>query len=314
MPSLSEELQAAIESGDINQLEETLQTVLTSGIFNSNIMIFNIMTQIAFMIHGLSLLHIVPSNIDSISQLVAADDPPPPPREWVGKVVSGTGLASNPNYTYNPAQIPVFPPSDHELDDSATYMDLIDFKEKNVLSALIGSPDTLVFKMTSKFYIITKSKLFELMNDPDLIKYECAKICDFATDGLKKISDSAMQDVPYLSTGSLGMIPGLVSFSHLRHIIVSQQPQQSQAYELVDARRPHMLSMASHNFLFGPGSAGARAVSAAHCQTGQDATAYEIRTLPIAIIRITIEQLQIKLYTLFFHAMDPDDPALMLKH
>ena len=40
--------------------------------------------------------------------------------------------------------------------------------------------------------------------------------------------------------------------------------------------------MASHNFLFGPGAAGVRAVSAAHCQVGQDAsTVYEIRILPI---------------------------------
>jgi hypothetical protein len=155
-------------------------------------------------------------------------------------------------------------------------------EDKNVLDALNGDPDTLAFKISDSFCVITKSELFNLMNNPDSIKYECNKVRDYSTHGLSGISQSAIKTVPYLSLGSFSQFQGLVSFFDLWYIVVSQQPQLSQAYELVDAHRPRMLSMASHNFLFGSGPAGARAVSAAHCQAGQDASnVYEIRILPI---------------------------------
>ena len=199
----------------------------------------------------------------------------------VGPIVSRSGtLLSNPYYITNPVMIPNFPTSDGKLQRSSKYMDWIEMDEKNVLDVLNEDPNTLAFKIGGSFCVITKDELFTLMNNPDSIKYECDKICDYASDGLKGISDSVMKAVPYLSIGSFSQFQGLVSFSDLWHIIVSQQPQP-QAYELVEVHRPRMLSTASHNFLFGSGLAGARAVSAAHCQAGQDATLYEIRILPI---------------------------------
>ena len=221
----------------------------------------------------------------------AAPPLPPPPAiapapaapVRVEQIVSRTGtLQGNRDYITNPVMIPNFPTSGSKLQRSSTYMDWIDGEDKNVLDALNGDPDTLAFKIGGSFCVITKDELFTLMNNADSIKYECNRICKFHEDGLSGISQSTMKGVPYLSLGSFSQFQGLVSFSDLWHIVVSQQPQQSQAYELVDAHRPHMLSMASHNFLFGPGSAGVRAVSAAHCQEGQDAsTVYEIRILPI---------------------------------
>ena len=312
MTILPKELQAeinrSIESNNIEQLDVTLQRVLSSGVFVSNTKIMN---QIAFMIRGLPNLQIVSSNIP-IPRLIAADDILAA-RHWVGSVVSRTGNLKG-NDEYNPGQnsfLSPFPLGTTKLDDSDTYWDLIALEDKNVLSALIGSPDTLVFKINRNFLVITKSDLFKLMNDSTSIKYECSNVCSFETDGLRGISQNSMKSVPYLSLGSFSQFQGLVSFSHLWHIISSPR-QQSQAYELVDASRSKMLSISSHEFLFGHGAAGVRAVSAAHCQEGQDAsTVYEIHILPIAKISITIEQLQIKLYTLFFQAMDPDDPSLL---
>ena len=199
-----------------------------------------------------------------------------------GRIVTRTGtLQGNRDYITNPVMIPNFPTSDSKLQRNSTYMDWIEMEDKNVLDALNGDPNTLAFKINDLFCVITKDELFTLMNNPDSIKYECNRICKFHEDGLGGISRSSMKAVPYLSLGSFSQFQGLVSFFDLWYII-SHQPQLSQAYELVDAHRPHMLSMASHNFLFGPGAAGARAVSAAHCQAGQDAsTVYEIRILPI---------------------------------
>ena len=231
-----------------------------------------------------------PPPLPPAAAAAAAPPLPPPPAiapapaapVRVGQIVSRTGtLQGNRDYT-NPLMIPNFPTSGSKLQRSSTYMDWIEMDEKNVLDALNGDPNTLAFKIGGSFCVITKSELFDLMNNPDSIKYECNRICKFHEDGISGITQSAEKGVPYLSLGSFSQFQGLVSFSDLWHIIVSQQPQQSQAYELVDAHRPHMLSMASHNFLFGPGSAGVRAVSAAHCQEGQDAsTVYEIRILPI---------------------------------
>jgi hypothetical protein len=196
------------------------------------------------------------------------------------RIVRRTGALRG-NDEYNPTGMPApqFTVSRNVLKLDSHYSDLIDGEDKNVVDALNGDPYTLAFKIHHSFYVITKGKLFELMNNPVSIKYECDKIRDFGTHGLKGISDSVMKAVPYLSIGSFSQIQGLVSFSHLWHIIFSQQP--SQAFELVETHRPPMLSIASHNFLFGPGSAGQRAVSAAHCQAGQDASVYEIRILPV---------------------------------
>jgi transposase-like protein len=199
-----------------------------------------------------------------------------------GQIVSRTGtLQGNSHYITNP--IPNFPTSGNILDQRSTYVDWLDMEEKNVLDALNEIPDNLAFKLEDSFCVITKGELFTLMNNPDSIKYECNRVCEFSKDGLSGISASAMKSVPYFSIGAFSMFQGLVSFSDLWHIVVSQQSQLPQAYELVDAHRPHMASIASHNFLFGSGAAGARAVSAAHCQAGQDASdLYEIRILPIA--------------------------------
>lgn len=230
-----------------------------------------------------------PPPLPPAAAAAAAPPLPPPPAiapapaapVLTGQVVSQTGtLRGNPHYITNP--IPNFPTSGNILDQRSTYVDWLDMDEKNVLDALNGDPNTLAFKISDSFCVITKDELFTLMNNADSIKYECNRICKFHEDGISGITQSAEKGVPYLSLGSFSQFQGLVSFSDLWHIVVSQQPQQSQAYELVDAHRPHMLSMASHNFLFGPGSAGVRAVSAAHCQEGQDAsTVYEIRILPI---------------------------------
>ena len=225
--------------------------------------------------------------------VAAAAHPPPPPVAAaalaaaapvrVGRIVSRTGtLQGNRDYMTNPVMIPNFPTSGSKLQRNSTYMDWIEMDEKNVLDALNGDPNTLAFKIGGSFCVITKDELFTLMNNADSIKYECNRICRFDTDGISGITQSAEKGVPYLSLGSFSMFQGLVSFFDLWHIISSQQPQQSQAYEFVELPRPPMLSIASHNFLFGPGAAGNRAVSAAHCQAGQDAsTVYEIRILPI---------------------------------
>lgn len=201
-----------------------------------------------------------------------------------GQIVSRTGtLQGNSHYITNPIMIPNFQTSHDSLHPSSTYMDWVDLENKNVLDALNENPDTLVFKINGSFCVITKGELFTLMNNPDSIKYECSKLCKFHEDGLSGISKSTIKDVPYFSISSFSQFQGLISFSDLWHIISSQQPQQPRAYELVELPRPPMLSIASHNFLFGPGLAGVRAVSAAHCQGGQDASdVYEIRILPIA--------------------------------
>jgi transposase-like protein len=214
--------------------------------------------------------------------VAAAVASPVPAPVLTGQVVSQTGtLRGNPHYITNP--IPNFPTSGDILDQRSTYVDWLDMEEKNVLDALNEIPDNLAFKLEDSFCVITKGELFTLMNNPDSIKYECNRVCEFSKDGLSGISASAMKSVPYFSIGAFSMFQGLVSFSDLWHIVVSQQSQLPQAYELVDAHRPHMASIASHNFLFGSGAAGARAVSAAHCQAGQDASdLYEIRILPIA--------------------------------
>jgi hypothetical protein len=174
--------------------------------------------------------------------------------------------------------LPQFPTSGSKLQRNSTYQDWIEMDEKNVLDTLNGDPNALAFKISNSFCVITKDELFNLMNNADSIKYECSRICEYYRDGYSGILQSAMKGVPYFSIGSFSQFQGLVSFFHLWHIISNQH--NPQAYELVLMQR-RALSITSHNFLYGPGAAGQRAVSAAHCQVGQDAPIYEVRILPI---------------------------------
>ena len=205
------------------------------------------------------------------------------PAARVDPVVSPTGALQG-NMYYNPNGLPAphFRISESQLDPTSQYMNLIELEEQNVLDSLKADTGNFAFNILGSFYVITAHDLVRIMNNPDAIKYECRDIHDFSSSGLNEISRSAMKDVPYLSISFFTQIQGLVSFFDLWHIIFSQQQPKPRAYELVETQRGRMVSTASHNFLFGSGAAGERAVSAAHCQAGQPLTpVYEFRILPI---------------------------------
>ena len=106
-----------------------------------------------------------------------------------------------------------------------------------------------------------------IMNDPNVIKYECLKVKSMAN--IKK-------SVPYLSMNSIGIqSQGAVPLFDLWTATHSPNKVR-RTYELV--RTPRLLlSTVSHNVLYNQSSR----VSASHCDPGQDAYVYELRILPV---------------------------------
>jgi surface protein len=170
------------------------------------------------------------------------------------------------NVDYKPALLPTphFSVSKEKVFRNSKYFDLIDGVDKLVLNALDEDPTAIVFNVHKQFYVISASDLTNLMNDPDVIKYECLSV-----DSMANIERS----VPYLSINSIGIqTQGAVPYFHLWTAVHSG----NRTYELV--KTAHRLpSTASHNIIYNDGDR----ISAAHCQAGQDVDVYELRILPV---------------------------------
>ena len=170
------------------------------------------------------------------------------------------------NLDYNPALLPApqFSVSKEKVYRDSTYYDIYTGYDTRVLDALDEDPTAFVFNVNKQFYVISGSDLTTVMNDPNVIKYECLSV-----DSMARIE----RRVPYLSMNSIGIqSQGAVPFFDLWTAVHSG----NRTYELVKTAR-RLPSTASHNVLY---NSGAR-MSAAHCQAGQDADVYELRILPV---------------------------------
>jgi surface protein len=216
-----------------------------------------------------------PNNYPRFLLLLLDDDDLSPVAPAVAPVVApvplmnaNTGSLHN-NVDYNPALLPApqFSVSKGRVYRDSMYNDLIDGADKPVLDALVEDPTSLAFKVHNVFYVISERYMNIIMNDPNVIKYECLKVKSMA---------NIERSVPYLSMNSIGIhSQGAVPLFDLW--TATHSPNKViRTYELV--RTPRLLlSTVSHNVLYNQSSR----VSATHCDPGQDAYVYELRILPV---------------------------------
>jgi surface protein len=170
------------------------------------------------------------------------------------------------NRDYKPSLLPApqFSVSNEKVYRDSKYSDIYTGDDTPVLSALDEDPTAFVFNVNKQFYVISESNLTNVMNDPNVIKYECLRV-----DSMANIE----RRVPYLSMNSIGIqSQGAVPFFDLWTAVHSG----NRTYELVKTARL-LPSTASHNVLYNSGAQ----MSAAHCQAGQDVNVYELRILPV---------------------------------
>jgi surface protein len=173
------------------------------------------------------------------------------------------------NRDYKPALLPVpqFSVSKGRVYRDSEYFDLYAGDDKRVLDALDEDPTAVVFNVNKQFYVISGSDLTNVMNDPNVIKYEC-----FNVTGFINIANIERR-VPYLSMNSIGIqTQGAVPFFDLWTAVHSG----NRTYELVKTARL-LPSTVSHNLFYNSGPW----TSSAHCQAGQDVKVYELRILPV---------------------------------
>ena len=176
------------------------------------------------------------------------------------------------NSNYKPALLPTphFSVSKEKVFRDSEYFDLIEVEDKHVLDALDEDPTAFVFSANKQFYVISASDLTNLMNDPNVIKYECLRV---EAMGRMEAMRSTVRSVPYFSINSIGIqSQGAVPYFHLWTAVHSG----NRTYELVKTAR-RLPSTASHNYIYNIETA----VSSAHCQAGQDVDVYELRILPV---------------------------------
>jgi surface protein len=105
------------------------------------------------------------------------------------------------NRDYKPSLLPApqFSVSNEKVYRDSKYSDIYTGDDTPVLSALDEDPSAFVFNVNKQFYVISGSDLTNvIMNDPNVIKYECLRVDSMA---------SIERRVPYLSINSIG-IPG----------------------------------------------------------------------------------------------------------
>jgi surface protein len=216
-----------------------------------------------------------PNNYPRFLLLLLDDDDLSPVAPAVAPVVAPVPLINaitgslHHNVDYNPALLPApqFSVSKGRVYRDSMYNDLIDGADKPVLDALVEDPTSLAFKVHNVFYVISERYMNIIMNDPNVIKYECLKVKSMA---------NIERSVPYLSMNSIGIhSQGAVPLFDLW--TATHSPNKViRTYELV--RTPRLLlSTVSHNVLYNQSSR----VSATHCDPGQDAYVYELRILPV---------------------------------
>ena len=213
-----------------------------------------------------------PNNYPRFLLLLLDDDDLSPVAPAVAPVVAPVPLINaitgslHHNVDYNPALLPApqFSVSKGRVYRDSMYNDLIDGADKPVLDAL---DEAIAFKVHNVFYVISERDMNIIMNDPNVIKYECLKVKSMA---------NIQRSVPYLSMNSIGIhSQGAVPLFDLW--TATHSPNKViRTYELV--RTPRLLlSTVSHNVLYNQSSR----VSATHCDPGQDAYVYELRILPV---------------------------------
>jgi len=216
-----------------------------------------------------------PNNYPRFLLLLLDDDDLSPVAPAVAPVVAPVPLINaitgslHHNVDYNPALLPApqFSVSKGRVYRDSMYNDLIDGADKPVLDALVEDPTSIAFKVHNVFYVISERYMNIIMNDPNVIKYECLKVKSMA---------NIERSVPYLSMNSIGIhSQGAVPLFDLW--TATHSPNKViRTYELV--RTPRLLlSTVSHNVLYNQSSR----VSATHCDPGQDAYVYELRILPV---------------------------------
>ena len=185
-------------------------------------------------------------------------------------------LADNDDYN-PPAPVMHFPNSDNMLYSTDKYKhrykynDVIFNEEKNVSDELENDPTMIALKLNRTYYVLSKENIIGMMNDKQLIRYECRKTDhddDFSIDA------DVNKTVPYFGLNGIASHQGgVVLLSDLWAAIKSRH----NAYEFVKTGRK-LLTIASHHVAYDYGVW----MSTSHCQPDKDADIYELRKLRIA--------------------------------
>jgi surface protein len=200
-----------------------------------------------------------------------------------GSLLANDSLHLRANDDYKPEGMPAtqFRVSQNKISRDSTYVDLIDGEDKNILETLTADQSAFVFnlknnlinKSINNYLVLQLTDLVKMMNDPDIIKYECKRVSN-PGDGFPE----TVRTIPYISINNLGMDErGVVPLFDLWSAINSG----TRMYEVVRTNR-ELPSIASHHVLYchGPNISH---VSASHCQEGQNVFVYEIKEMQSAV-------------------------------
>ncbi len=160
--------------------------------------------------------------------------------------------------------------TDDKIKHKYKFNDVIYNEEKNVVDELTEDPTTIALLLNRTYYVPSKERLIQLMNDRRWIRYACTK--DDKADEFSIVAD-VDKTVPYFGlNGLVSNQGGVVPLFDLWAAINSG----NRAFELIKTERK-LLTVASHHVAYDYGSW----VGSAHCQQDKGADIYELRILRI---------------------------------
>jgi hypothetical protein len=154
---------------------------------------------------------------------------------------------------------------------TATAYNMLSLADENVLDYLNeNTNENIVFKFNNHYHFITKETILSMINDGSAIKYGCRNVDTSLVPRSENLFDE-----PCFDLNKIGIPSGLVYLGKMKSLLEGQ----NQAYEIVN-KEPTLIypSTASLQML----SSNPNAVSASHCQEGQQATVYDLKSINIA--------------------------------
>lgn len=156
------------------------------------------------------------------------------------------------------------------LPPDATGFDVMEGDEVTVSAYLAQNPRNVVLVLKNQYFLANKDTIRRLMQDGSVFKFPCKSVYHV----LMVSPNLVVPDKPIFTLRSIGLYEGFLLYSELKELVSNPNIR---AVELVEQER--VPSSASLQML----TPQSNALSAAHCQEGQDGMVYEMRQIPVTM-------------------------------
>lgn len=163
--------------------------------------------------------------------------------------------------------------------------DFVSFKDVHIIRTINTNRDALIFYQNSKYYLVSKKAILEMINNPDVdtntsVKYGCITAGIEPTDENGNDNENVDLDTPYFPAKAIGLY-GLYLLSQLKYVLL--HPDIS-IIEVSSTPMKKVESVVGIDFYANNG------YSSSHCQEGISENVYELKHIKNIQKRVTMKR------------------------